>query len=123
MKRDTIAIVTARGGSKGLPGKNLRALRGRPLLAWSVEAGLGSERVTRVVVTSDDPAILACAEACGAVALRRPEALARDDTPSAPVVRHALEALHAEEPIVLLLQPTSPLRTARDIDAALSLRE
>lgn len=123
MRRDTIAIVTARGGSKGLPGKNLRQLGGRPLIAWSVDAGLGSARVTRVVVTSDDEAILACAEACGAVALRRPEALARDDTPSAPVVRHALEVLDANEAVVLLLQPTSPLRTAQDVDAALALRE
>ncbi len=123
MNRDTLAIVTARGGSKGLPGKNLRPLGGRPLLAWSVEAGLGSGRVTRVVVTSDDDAILACAAACGAIPLRRPEALARDDTPSAPVVAHALETLGAHEAVVLLLQPTSPLRNAADVDAALTLRD
>jgi CMP-N,N'-diacetyllegionaminic acid synthase len=120
MTRDTIAIVTARGGSKGLPGKNLRMLAGKPLLAWSIEAGLQSARVTRVVVSSDDAAILACAERFGAVPLLRPSALAQDDTPSEPVLVHALQALAATEPRVLLLQPTSPLRTAEDVDAALA---
>ncbi len=121
--KDTLAIVTARGGSKGLPGKHLRLLGGKPLLAWSIEAGLRAARVTRVLVTSDDPAILACAREHGAETLLRPEELARDDTPTVPVLLHALRACSPSEPWTLLLQPTSPLRTAADIDAALSLRE
>jgi CMP-N-acetylneuraminic acid synthetase len=121
--RDTLAIVTARGGSKGLPGKHLRELGGKPILAWSIEAGLASARVTRVLVTSDDPAILACARAQGAETLLRPEELARDDTPTMPVLLHALRALSPAEPCTLLLQPTSPLRTAQDVDGALALRE
>ncbi len=115
-----LAVITARGGSKGLPGKHLRLLGGKPLLAWTVEAALAARRVARVIVTSDDPAILDLAATLGAETLLRPAELARDDTPSDPVVVHAVQAAGRGEAVVVLLQPTSPLRTAEDIDAALA---
>ena len=114
-----LAVILARGGSKGLPGKNLLPLAGRPLLVWSVDAGLQAERVDRVVVSSDDAAILDAARRAGAEALLRPTELAQDDTTSEASLVHAWEAAGRGEDIIVLLQPTSPLRTAEDVDAAL----
>lgn len=113
-----LALIPARGGSKGLPGKNLRLLHGKPLLGWSIEAAKASRYVTRVVVSSEDEAILAAARASGAeTPFVRPASLAKDDTPGIDVVLHALDVLPPFDWVVLL-QPTSPLRTAMDIDAA-----
>lgn len=117
-----MALVTARGGSKRLPGKNLRPLSGRPMIAWTVAAATASRHVDRVVLSSDDPAIMAAAVAAGCeVPFVRPAALAADDTPSAAVVRHALATLDDPCEWLVLLQPTSPLRTAADIDGCLEL--
>lgn len=114
-----LALIPARGGSKGLPGKNIRPLHGKPLIGWSIEAAKASRYVTRVVVSSDDESILAVARACGAeIPFVRPQALARDDTPGIDVVLHALDILPGFDWVVLL-QPTSPLRTVGDIDAAI----
>lgn len=114
-----LAIIPARGGSKGLPGKNIRPLQGKPLIGWSMAAAWASKHVSAVAISSDDPEILAVAQAQGAgVMLERPGALARDDSSSADVILHVLDSMTAYDWIVLL-QPTSPLRTAEDIDAAL----
>jgi len=114
-----LALIPARGGSKGLPGKNIRPLHGKPLIGWSIEAARASRHVTRVVVSSDDEAILAVARAGGAeTPFVRPKSLAQDDTPGIDVVLHALDILPGFDWVVLL-QPTSPLRTAGDIDAAI----
>lgn len=114
-----LALIPARGGSKGLPGKNIRPLAGKPLIAWSIEAALAARHVLRVVVSSEDASILDHARAYGAeTPFVRPESLARDDTPSIDVVLHALDALPGFDWVVLL-QPTSPLRTTEDIDAAI----
>ena len=113
-----LALIPARGGSKGLPGKNILSVNGRPLLAWTVEAALGSRCVDRTVISSDDDAILQAARACGCeVPFRRPAALATDSATSIDVALHALDSL-PEHDIVVLLQPTSPLRSAADIDSA-----
>ncbi len=104
-----------------MPGKNLRLLGHKPLLQWSIEAALASRFIKRVVVSSDDLAILAAARAAGAeTPFVRPAELAQDDTPSMAVVLHALEQLPAVDWLVLL-QPTSPLRTSDDIDQAIDL--
>jgi len=109
-----LALVPARGGSKGLPGKNTRDLAGRPLLAHSVECARRVPSVTRVVVSTDDPGIASVARAAGAdVPFLRPDALAGDTAPTVPVLVHALEALAADgyhPRAVLLLEPTSPTR-------------
>jgi CMP-N-acetylneuraminic acid synthetase len=118
------AIVPARGGSKGFPGKNLALLAGRPLIRHTIDAAFDAVGIDRVVVSSDDPAILACAAAAGAETLRRPAELAMDDTPTSPVIAHLLEQLAHPDQLanltLVLLQPTSPLRTAADIEGALA---
>ena len=115
--RSVLGLIPARGGSKGIPDKNRVSLGGRPLLAWTIDAALASKTVDRVVVSTDDPRLGLLASAHGAeVPFLRPKRLARDDTPTMPVVLHALDQLEAAD-IVVLLQPTSPLRIAADIDA------
>ena len=119
-----LAIVPARGGSKGLPGKNLRPLNGRPLVAWPVAAALGAVSVDRVIISTDDLAIAEAARAAGAdVPFLRPANLAHDTASSMDVILHALEALALqgqEYEYVVLLEPTSPLTEPGDIDAALA---
>lgn len=113
-----VALIPARGGSKGLPGKNIRPANGRPLIAWSVDAAHAASCVDRVVLSSDDDAIMQAARDAGCdVPFRRPAELATDTATSIDVVLHALDALPAFD-LVVLLQPTSPLRTGADIDAA-----
>jgi CMP-N,N'-diacetyllegionaminic acid synthase len=123
---EILALVPARGGSKGVPRKNVRDLAGRPLLQWSVDAARASKQVGRIVVSTDDPAIADVARSGGAeVPFLRPAELARDETPGADPVIHAIEWLAKNESyrpdLVLLLQPTSPLRTTADIDGAIHL--
>ena len=116
--RKVLGLIPARGGSKGLPGKNIVSVKGRPLLAWSVEAARGARYVDRVVLSSEDDAVIAAALACGCeVPFRRPDQLASDTAATIDVVMHALDLLAGHD-VVVLLQPTSPLRTAADIDAA-----
>jgi CMP-N,N'-diacetyllegionaminic acid synthase len=113
-------LIPARGDSKGLPGKNIALVNGRPLLAWTVDAARASAYVDRVVLSSDADAIISAALACGCEApFRRPAELATDAASSIDVVLHALEQLPHHD-LVVLLQPTSPLRTAADIDATLA---
>ncbi len=114
---EVVALVPARGGSKGIPRKNLAPLAGKPLLAWTLEAARGAETVTRVVVSTDDVEIAAAARELGAEVLRRPAELAADDTPMLDVIRHALGELGACD-VLVLLQPTSPLRRAEHVDEA-----
>ena len=118
-----LAVVPARSGSKGLPRKNLRPLCGRPLIHWSIDTALACEKVDTVVVSTDDQQIAAVADAAGAeVPFLRPPTLASDTASSIDVVMHALDFLEENErsfDIVLLLEPTSPLREVVDIEAAL----
>ena len=111
-----VGLVPARGGSKGIPGKNLSEIAGKPLLVWTIEAALSSQTLDQIVVSTDCAKIAAVARGAGADVLDRPSALAADDTPMIDVVRHAVTALRPS--VVVLLQPTSPLRRPEDIDAA-----
>lgn len=114
-----LALIPARGGSKGLPRKNVLQAGGRPLLAWSIEAARQSRYVDKCVVSSDDDEVMEAGRLWGAeVPFRRPAELASDTASSIDVVVHALDMLGAWD-IVVLLQPTSPLRMAQDIDATL----
>jgi CMP-N-acetylneuraminic acid synthetase len=120
--------VTARGGSKTLPGKNLKLLAGKPLIAYTIEAALQSEALDRLILTTDDPAIADVALACGCeVPFMRPPELARDETLHLPVVEHAARWMveHADyrPDAVMTLQPTSPLRQPEDIRGAIELLE
>jgi CMP-N,N'-diacetyllegionaminic acid synthase len=103
-----------------MPRKNLAPLGGRPLLAWTVEAALESAAVTRTVVSTEDPEIAAVARALGAEVLDRPAGLADDETPMREVILHALEELPPAD-VFVLLQPTSPLRSARHVDEVVTL--
>jgi CMP-N,N'-diacetyllegionaminic acid synthase len=119
-----LGLITARGGSKGLPGKNIRLLRGKPLIVWSIDAAKEASCIDRVVVSTDDAAITEVARQAGAeVPFRRPSELSTDTASSIDVVMHAIGAL-AETgsvfDIVVLLEPTSPLREAADIDQAVN---
>ncbi|WP_033923473.1 acylneuraminate cytidylyltransferase family protein [Sphingomonas sp. 37zxx] len=121
--RRVLAIVPARAGSKGLPGKNVRLLHGKPLLAWPITAARGSTHVDRIIVSTDDAGYAAIAAAHGAeVPFLRPAELASDTAPSIGFILHALDTLAISGEIydyVVLLEPTSPLTEAADVDAAL----
>jgi CMP-N,N'-diacetyllegionaminic acid synthase len=123
---EVLAIVPARGRSRRLPRKHLRKLAGRPLIDWTLEAARRASRIDRIVVSTDDQRIIACARRMGVdVPVVRPGELARDDTPGIEPILHMVEWLAEHERyrphIVVVLQATSPLRTAEDIDAALDL--
>jgi CMP-N,N'-diacetyllegionaminic acid synthase len=124
-----VAVVPARAGSKGIPRKNLARVAGRPLIAWSIDAGLAATSVDRVVVSTDDEEIAEVARACGAeVPFLRPSELARDDTPDLPVFQHLLDELDGpgSDPsrsieLLVHLRPTSPLRPQGLIDEGIRL--
>jgi len=123
-----LGIVTARGGSKGLPGKNLKPLAGKPLIAYTIEAAQVSGVLDRLILSTDDGAIAEAGRALGCdVPFLRPADLARDDTPHLPVIQHAVRWMdeHAgyRPDAVMILQPTSPLRQAEDISASIALLE
>jgi CMP-N,N'-diacetyllegionaminic acid synthase len=115
---DVLGLIPARGGSKGFPRKNLAPLGGKPLIAWTLEAAHASDTLTSVVVSTDSDEIAAAAY--GSRVLARPPELARDDTPMRAVAEHALDELGAPD-VLVLLQPTSPLRRSEHIDAAVRL--
>jgi CMP-N,N'-diacetyllegionaminic acid synthase len=114
-----VGLIPARGGSKGIRRKNLALLGGKPLIAWTIDAALGSAAVSDVVVTTDDPEIARVATETGVRVLERPEELAQDETPMRPVIEHALSELDCD--VLVLLQPTSPLRGAIHIDESVDL--
>ena len=122
----TIGIIVARGGSKGVPRKNVRNLVGKPLIAWTIEAAKLS-RLSRVIVSTDDSEIASTAAKFGAeVPFIRPSNLATDSAPIIPVLQHAVnfcEELEGRFEAMLMLQPTSPMRLASDIDEAISMME
>jgi CMP-N,N'-diacetyllegionaminic acid synthase len=124
---NVLAVIPARGGSKGIPHKNLADVAGRPLLAYTADAALAAKRLTRVIVSTDDAAIADTARHLGLdVPFMRPAALAADDAPMLPVLQNAVQAMREcgfAADVVVLLQPTSPLRRAEHIDAAVELLE
>ena len=123
-----LGLVPARSGSKGVSGKNIRSLAGRPLLEYTARAAQASGVIDRLVLSTDSPEIAQVGRGAGLEApFLRPETLAADDTPMLPVVQHAIDALRADgwiADIIVLLQPTSPLRRPEHVrDAVNLLRE
>jgi CMP-N,N'-diacetyllegionaminic acid synthase len=119
-----IAIIPARGGSKGIARKNIRPLCGRPLIAYSIDAARQSRAIDRTVVSTDDAEIAEISRGLGAEVRIRPAALAADDTPTRAVLEHVVAELAVEASVydaVVTLQPTSPLRTFRHIDEAAAM--
>jgi CMP-N,N'-diacetyllegionaminic acid synthase len=121
--RRVLGLIPARGGSKGLPGKNILPVRGRPLIQWTIDAARQSRYIDRLVLSSDDDAIIRVARDLGCeVPFVRSADLASDTASSMDVVIDALDRT-GHTGLVVLLQPTSPLRTSADIDAAIELLE
>ena len=123
---NVVGIIPARGGSKGIPRKNIRRLCGKSLLAYTAEAALQSKVLSRVLLSTEDREIRAVGLKLGLEApFIRPDELAQDDTPALPVIQHAVKTLEETEKyradVIVILQPTSPLRTSRHIDEALEL--
>ena len=118
-----LGLILARGGSKRVPRKNLRLLGGKPLIAWTIMAGRYARLIDRLVVSSEDDEILAAAKRYGTEPLHRPAELATDEISSYPPMLHALDSLGEPFEWLCLLQPTSPFRTAGDIDRCLAGRE
>ena len=117
-----LAIVPARGGSKGVPRKNVRPLGGKPLLQWTVEAARASVHIDRLVLSTDDDEIARLGRTIGIeVPFMRPSAAASDEATADAVIDHALASLDEPFDYLVLLQPTSPLRSATDIDGCLDL--
>ncbi|WP_298062295.1 acylneuraminate cytidylyltransferase family protein [uncultured Rikenella sp.] len=120
-----LAIIPARGGSKGLPGKNIRPLLGKPLIGWTIEQAKASKYITEIFVSTDSQEIADVAERFGvSVPELRPAELASDTAPSSGFVVYTIEKLRREGKefdYIILLEPTSPLRTSRDIDSAVEL--
>lgn len=118
-----LGIIPARGGSKGVPRKNIKLLNGRPLLAYTSEVALASKELTKVILSSDDPEIIAAAKDLNLeVPFIRPEELAKDNTPTLPVLLHALDFFQAKGihfDAVCILQVTTPFRTKSFLDEAI----
>lgn len=120
---EILAIIPARGVSKGIPKKNIVPLLGKPLIAWTIEASKASKYINRTIVSSDSDEILKVSEEYGAEAVKRPDDISGDNAPFQLLITHALETLKNQEnyfpDFLAYLQPTSPLRTTTDIDKAM----
>jgi CMP-N,N'-diacetyllegionaminic acid synthase len=112
-----LGVIPARGGSKGIPGKNIKDLLGKPLIKWSIEAAQKSLLLDQFIVSTEDDEIASIAEEAGAEVLQRPSKYATDNASTVSVLQHVLEEIEAE--IVVLLQPTSPVRVDNIIDQAI----
>ena len=120
-----LGIIPARGGSKGIPGKNIRLLNGKPLIYYTVEAARASELIDRLILTTDSPEIAEIGKSLGVDApFLRPPELAQDDTPMLPVLEHAIQHVESggwQPEIIVLLQPTAPLRRGEHIRLAVNM--
>lgn len=123
---EIIGLITARGGSKEIPFKNTKLLAGKPMIVWTIQASLESRDLSRVIVSTDDVYIAEVSREFGAeVPFMRPKKLAKDNSPHIDVIIHTIEWLRINDnyfpDYIMLLQPTSPLRTSKDIDQAIDL--
>jgi len=119
-----LAIIPARGGSKGLPRKNILPLLGKPLIGWTIEQSKKSKYLDRIIVSTEDEEIMEVSKSFGAEVLQRPKDLAQDKTPTSDVIIHVIETLEKEGykyDFIVLLEPTSPLRKDDDIDNAIKM--
>ena len=124
-KKSVVAIIPARGGSKGLPSKNIFPVLSKPLIQWTFEQSAATENIDYTFVSTDDNQIIKLADNCGIKTIIRPENLCKDDSTSESALQHAIEHIKSEHhilpDIIVFLQATSPLRLHNDIDNALSL--
>ena len=121
---NVLGIIPARGGSKGVVRKNVRLLAGKPLIGYAIDAALESRRLTSFVTSTDDAEIADVAKSCGSPVIMRPAHLAADDTPMTPVLESVVKAVEQDGErvdVIVLLQPTAPLRIAADVDGVVDL--
>ena len=118
MSERTAAIILARGGSKGIPKKNIRDFCGKPLIAWTILQAINTPEIDAVYVTSDDDEILDIATSYGAQKIKRPDEMSGDTSTSESAIAHALQGIEPAPAIILMLQPTSPLRKPDDLSSA-----
>ena len=124
MNKKVLAIIPARGGSKGVPRKNVKIIAGKPLIAWSIDSAKQSNRVNHFYVSTDDAEIKKVSERFGAAVIERPEEFAQDRSPMIPALQHACaeaEKEYGKFDFIVLLQPTAPQRIASDIDESILL--
>ncbi len=114
-----IAIIPARGGSKGIPRKNIKLLNGEPLISYTINAAKQSKHINRIVVSTEDTEIKEVAQRYGAEVIDRPEDLAQDNTPTLPVLQHTVKNLNSQIKLIVLLQPTAQFQKAEEIDEAI----
>ena len=122
--KSVLAIIPARGGSKGLPNKNVKLFLGKPLIAWTIENALKSKYLDCILVSTDDRKIADISQQCGAGVIERPKELATDETPTTEVILNVLKMKNVErnsQDITIILQPTSPMRNTTDINNAIEL--
>ena len=118
-KKSILAVIPARGGSKGIPGKNIKKVNGKPLIGWIIDAGKKASYIDRLILSSDDPQIIDTAKALDCeVPFVRPSSLAQDQSSSNDVILHALEKIPGYD-YVMMMQPTSPLTSSEDIDGCI----
>lgn len=124
-KLKTLGIIPARGGSKGIPRKNIRNICGKPLIEYSISSAKESNKLTHFVVSTEDAEIAEISKKLGAHVINRSAEIANDDTPMLPVIQDAVrreeKRLGLKYDVVLILQPTTPMRTGEDIDSAITL--
>ncbi len=121
-KTKVLAVIPARGGSKGLPGKNIKILDDKPLIAWTIEAALNAKFIEHTIVSTDCQEIVKVSRAYGAeVPFIRPDELSSDAATTSDVIKHAIDFMKSDFDIIILLQPTSPFRTSKDIENAFEL--
>jgi len=119
-----IAIIPARGGSKGIPKKNIKILSGEPLIAYTIKDALKSDKISRVIVSTDDDEVSKISREYGSEVIKRPKNLARDDSSVIEAIFHVINELQIKNDknsIIILLQPTSPLRTVEDINNSIDI--
>ena len=115
-----LGIIPARGGSKGLPGKNIKTIYGKPLIEWTIDVANKSELLDYFFVSTDDKDIKNVALECGVEIIDRPKELAEDDTSTFDVIKHCINTNNFKDyDVILLFEPTSPLRSSDDIDNAI----
>lgn len=115
-KKNTIAIILARGGSKGIPGKNIKKFNGKPLIFWSILQSKISKNISNTYLSSDSEKILKIGKKYGAIPIKRPKKISGDKAKSESAVLHVLNCLNFIPDAVVMLEPTAPLRRTKDID-------
>lgn len=124
MNKPIIAIIPARGGSKGLSKKNIRLLAGKPLIQYTIHASVNTKQINHTIVSTDDDEIMGLVTTENVIAIKRPAQISGDESPTIDTIFHAVEECkkyRIKTEIIVLLQPTSPLRTSADIDAAIDI--